>query len=671
MILRTLVVALLVAAPVSAEVVRIEVKSRTPVLAGQAFGTTGPYERLVGTIYFAIDPANPANQIIADIDKAPRNAAGRVEFSSDFYLLRPVDASRGNGTILYEVSNRGGKGMVGFFNFAQGNADPQTAAQFGDGFLLEQGFTLMWIGWQFDVPVRDGVMRVHAPVAKDAGGRAITGLVRSDFVLNERATEASLADRNHQAYPVSDRADAANVLTVRDSVEGARRAIPRDQWQFTEDGRSVRMASGFEPRKIYEVVYRAQDPAVVGVGAAAIRDTISAIKYAGAPDLGLPPGAIKRSIAFGISQSGRFLRTYLYYGFNEDEAHRKVFDGVMPHVAGSGRGSFNHRFAQPSRDGHPYINFFYPTDIFPFTDAEQTDPETGATDGLLTHALKPAYQPNIFYTNSSYEYWGRSASLFHTTLDGTKDARLPSNVRGYLLTAGQHGVAGFPPARSIGQQMNNPLDYRWVMRSLLVAMNRWVTTGTAPPASALPRVENGTLVTPDKLKFPRLPAVQVPAVPQKAYRADYGPDFITKGIVAKEPPVITSSFAILVPQVDADGNELAGIRVPELSVPVATYTGWNLFNEKSGPVNVVSSMQGSFIPLARTKGEREQNGDPRRSVEERYRGRDQYLAEITKAANDLVTKGYLLKNDVPRIVAQAGTRWDYVTKTVTSTQNQQ
>ena len=671
MILRTLVVALLVAAPVSAEVVRIEVKSRTPVLAGQAFGTTGPYERLVGTIYFAIDPANPANQIIADIDKAPRNAAGRVEFSSDFYLLRPVDASRGNGTILYEVSNRGGKGMVGFFNFAQGNADPQTAAQFGDGFLLEQGFTLMWIGWQFDVPVRDGVMRVHAPVAKDAGGRAITGLVRSDFVLNERATEASLADRNHQAYPVSDRADAANVLTVRDSVEGARRAIPRDQWQFTEDGRSVRMASGFEPRKIYEVVYRAQDPAVVGVGAAAIRDTISAIKYAGAPDLGLPPGAIKRSIAFGISQSGRFLRTYLYYGFNEDEAHRKVFDGVMPHVAGSGRGSFNHRFAQPSRDGHPYINFFYPTDIFPFTDAEQTDPETGATDGLLTHALKPAYQPNIFYTNSSYEYWGRSASLFHTTLDGTKDARLPSNVRGYLLTAGQHGVAGFPPARSIGQQMNNPLDYRWVMRSLLVAMNRWVTTGTAPPASALPRVENGTLVTPDKLKFPRLPAVQVPAVPQKAYRADYGPDFITKGIVAKEPPVITSSFAILVPQVDADGNELAGIRVPELSVPVATYTGWNLFNEKSGPVNVVSSMQGSFIPLARTKGEREQNGDPRRSVEERYRGRDQYLAEITKAANDLVTKGYLLKNDVPRIVAQAGTRWDYVTKTVTSTQNPQ
>ncbi len=246
------------------------------------------------------------------------------------------------------------------------------------------------------------------------------------------------------------------------------------------------MAAGFEPKKIYEVVYRSQDPPLVGVGSAAIRDTISKIKYAGATELGLPQGAIKRAVAFGISQSGRFLRTYLYYGFNEDESHRKVFDGVMAHVAGSGRGSFNHRFAQPSRDGHPYLNFFYPTDIFPFTDAEQHDPETCATDGILTHATKPAFQPNIFYTNTSYEYWGRAASLYHTTIDGTKDARLQPNVRGYLLSAGQHGVAGFPPTRTIGQQMNNPLDYRWAMRSLLVAMNHKITDGSAPPPCAYP-----------------------------------------------------------------------------------------------------------------------------------------------------------------------------------------
>jgi hypothetical protein len=654
MILRAMLVVLLTAAPASAEVIRIEVTSRGD-LSPQPAGAVGPYERLTGRIYFTVDPRNPVNQIITDIDKAPKTADGRVEFSSDFELLKPKDPARGNGTILYEVSNRGGRGVVNFFNR-------------GDDFLFAQGFTVMWIGWQFDVPLRPELLRVYAPIAKEANGAPITGLVRSDFVVTQPATEASLADRGHQAYAVSNPNDPATVMTVRDSVEGARRTIPRDQWQFTADGKSVRMAAGFEPKKIYEVVYRAQDPAVVGVGPAAVRDTISKIKYGGATELGLPAGSIRRSIAFGISQSGRFLRTYLYYGFNEDESHRKVFDGMMPHVAGSGRGSFNHRFAQPSRDAHPFINFFYPTDIFPFTDAEQTDPVTGITDGLLTHATKPAFQPNIFYTNSSYEYWGRSASLYHTTVDGTKDARLPANVRGFLLSAGQHGVGGFPPTRSIGQQLNNPLDYRWAMRALLVSMNNWITDGTAPPASALPRVENGTLVAPDKLKFPKLPSVNVATVPHKAYRADYGPDFIRKGIVVNEPPKITTAFPILVPQVDADGNEVAGIRMPELAVPVATYTGWNLFNEKSGPTNVVSSMQGSFIPLARTKGDRERSGDPRKSVEERYRGRDQYLAEITKAANDLVSKGYLLKSDVPAIVEQAGTRWDYVAAARTETQ---
>ena len=661
MISRTLIALLiLVAAPVHAEVVRIEVTSRTDVLAGRTFGAAGPYEKLAGRIYFAVDPRNAVNQIIADINLAPTNAAGKVEFSSDFYLIKPKDPRRGNGTLLYEVSNRGGKGMIGFFNYASGSVDPQTDAQFGDGFLLEHGFTLMWIGWQFDPPQREGLVRVYAPIARQPDGRPITGLVRSDFVVNETTEQASLADRNHLAYAVSNPNDPAIVLTVRDSVEGARRTIPRDQWQFTEDGTGVRMAAGFQPKRIYEVVYRAQDPPVVGIGPAAVRDAISKLKYGGAAELGLPKSAIGRAIAFGISQSGRFLRTYLYYGFNEDESHRKVFDGVMAHVAGSGRGSFNHRFAQPSRDGHPYLNFFYPTDIFPFTDAEQHDPDTGVTDGLLTHATKPALQPNIFYTNSSYEYWGRAASLYHTTIDGTLDARLPPNVRGYLLAAGQHGVAGFPPTRTIGQQMNNPLDYRWVMRALLLSMNGWVTNGTAPPPSALPRIDQGTLVTPDKLKFPAVPAVNVPTTPHKAYRADYGPDFIGKGIVTKEPPAIRSAYPILVPQVDADGNELAGIRVPELTVPVATYTGWNLFNERSGPPEVVSSMQGSFIPFARTRAERARTSDPRPSVEERYQGREQYLAKISQAAHDLVSKGYLLKGDVPRIVEQAGTRWDYV-----------
>lgn len=660
MILRTFVALVLLAAPVHAEVVRVEVKSRIDVLAGKAFGTAGSFEALSGRIYFAVDPRNPVNQIIADLDKAPRNAAGLVEFSSDFYLIKPKEARRGNGTVLYEVSNRGGKGMMGFFNFAAGSLNPQMAQEFGDGFLLEQGFTLLWVGWQFDPPVRDGLLRVHAPVAKGTDGRPIQGLVRSDFVVIETATEASLADRNHLAYTVADAADPATVLTVRDSVEGARRTIPRDHWRFNEAGTGVRMASGFEPKKIYEVVYRSENPTVVGVGAAAVRDTISRLKYGSINEMGMAQGAVTRAIGFGISQSGRFLRTYLYYGFNEDESNRKVFDGVMPHVAGAGRGSFNHRFAQPSRDGHPYINFLYPTDIFPFTDLPQRDPETGATDSLLSHALRAAFVPKVFHTNTSYEYWGRAASLIHTTIDGRADAPIPDSSRVYLLAAGQHGVASFPPTRTIGQQMNNPLDYRWPMRTLLVAMNRWITDGTAPPPSAYPRIDRGTLVTPDKLVFPALPAVNIATTPHKAYRADYGPEFMTKGIVSKEPPKVGSAFPILVPQVDADGNELAGIRVPELVAPVATYTGWNLFNERSGPTNVVSSMQGSFIPLAPTRADRDRARDPRRSVGERYAGRADYLAQISRAAEALVDQGYLLKADVPRIVEQAGTRWDYV-----------
>ena len=660
-IVKTIMMVPLAVVSAQAEVVRVEVKSRSDVLDGKAFAGSGPYEKLSGKIYFAVDPNNDVNRIITDIGKAPRNAAGQVEFSSDFYLIKPKDPSRGNGTLLYEVSNRGGKGMVGFFNRAEGSLDPRTPAQFGDGFLLEQGFTLLWLGWQFDPPLRDGLVRVYAPIAREADGRPIQGLVRSDFVPLQRTTQASLADRDHLAYAVSNVDDPANVLTVRDSVEGARRTIPRDQWQFTEDGKSIRMAAGFEPQKIYEVVYRSQDPPVVGVGPAAIRDAVSRLKYGAANELGVAPGAIKRAIAFGISQSGRFLRTYLYYGFNEDESHRKVFDGVMAHVAGSGRGSFNHRFAQPSRDGHPYLNFFYPTDIFPFSDIAQRDPETGAVDGLLTHGTKPQFQPSVFYTNSSYEYWGRAASLVHTTIDGLEDVPLPANVRTYLLTAGQHGVAGFPPSRSIGQQMNNPLDYRWVMRALLVSMNRWITKGTEPPASAYPRLDQRTLVAPDKLAFPRVPAVTVARTPHKAYRADYGPEFIKRGLVTQEPPRVGSAFPVLVPQVDADGNEMAGIRVPELAVPVATYTGWNLFNERSGPTDIVSSMQGSFIPFPRTREERERTNDPRRSVEERYPTRDAYLALISKAADELIEKGYLLKEDLPRIVEQAGTRWDYVT----------
>src|SRR5262245_59968947 len=632
----------LFALPCRAEVVRIEVKSRADLLGGKSFGSAGSYEKLSGKIYFAVDPRNSANQIVADIDKAPKNAAGKVEFSSDFYMIKPKDLGLGNGTVLYEVSNRGNKGMLGFFNLASNSLDPQTAADLGNGFLLEQGFTVFWVGWQFDAPKRDGMLRVYVPTAHELDGRPLQGLVRSDFCTTQKAFEFPLPDTT---YPLVDPNDPANVLTVRDSVEGTRRIVPRDQCEFTEAATGIRSAQGFEPGKIYELVYKSQDPPIAGLGGSAVRDAISKLKYGSAAELSVNQGMVKRAIAFGISQSGRFLRTYLYYGFNEDESHRKVFDGVMSHVAGGGRGSFDNRFALPGRTAGPFASFFYPVDIFPFTDVEQLDPETGRRDGLLTHNMKPQFMPKIMYTNSSHEYWGRAASLYTTTIDGKEDAPMMSNVRGYMYTGGSHGVAAFPPSRGSGQQLNDPLDYRWAARKLLVSLNRWIADGVEPPPSAYPRIDAGTLVSPEKLKFPKIPNLAPPTIANvhKAYRVDYGPDFVAKGIITQEPPKVKSPYPMLVPQVDADGNDLPGIRMPEITVPLATYLGWNFFNERSGPSNELASLTGSMIPFARTRVERERINDPRPSIEERYQSREQYLDLINKSATDLAAKGYLLK----------------------------
>ena len=377
---------------VLAKVVRIDVERRQDVLDGRVFGLTGAYEKIAGTVHFAVDPRLDQNLKITDIDKAPVNAEGLVEFSADLYILKPKNVERGNGALLLEVGNRGRKGLLSFFNLAEGSYDPETAAHFGDGFLMREGYTLVWVGWQWDTPEEPGRMAMFPPVATEHGA-PIRGLVRSDFVPLEPESDHSLADRNHVAYPVADVNASQNVLTVRDDVEAERRVIPRSKWRFARvdgdelvpDPRRVYLEGGFRLFRIYEVVYVSENPPLVGLGPSAIRDVVSRLKYEGAPELGIETSSFDRALGFGISQSGRFLRTFLYYGFNEDESHRRVFDGVIAHIAGGGRGSFNHRFAQASRDAHPYINFFYPTDIFPFTDREQLDFRTGVDDGLRVH----------------------------------------------------------------------------------------------------------------------------------------------------------------------------------------------------------------------------------------------------------------------------------------------
>ena len=623
-----MVCGLLTATLASAAVVRVEVAEERPV---------GPYTLIRGKVHFAVDPKLPANRIITDIDLGPRNAKGLVEFSSDLYMLRPP---KSNGTVLFEVSNRGRKGLLGTFNLAS------PADELGDGFLLERGFLLVWLGWQWDVPADPpNLMRFYAPQAM-----GVKGVVRADYVPDEKTNRFYVADRTHTAYPVADPNDPDMQLTVRDRAAGERRVIPRSQWRLEPDRTHISMESGFEAGKIYEFVYHSQDPALVGLGPAAVRDFISHLKQ---------KDGYQRAIGFGSSQSGRFLRTFLYYGFNQDEQGKKVFDGVWAHVSGGGRGSFNHRFAQPSRDARPFFNFLYPTDIFPFTLKEQTDPETGITDGLLAKAEKAGVVPKIFLTNSSYEYYGRAASLSHTTIDGQRDLPPGPEARQYLIAGAQHGPGSFPPRRNGTQNLANANDFRWAMRALLVAMERWLREGVEPPPSQIPRIADDKLVALGAVQFPKIPGVAFPTRMHQAYRADYGPQFRTKGIVTIEPPKLGNAFPMLVPQVDQDGNETAGIRLPVIQAPLGTYAGWNLRDPKIGAPDELYSMVGSYIPFTKTRAEREKNGDPRPSVEERYKSRQEYLDRITAAARVLASGGYVLERDIPKIAEKAGAQWDY------------
>jgi len=643
MLKRAWILSLCIPALLPAALLRIEVSERSDVLEGKAFASAGPYERIVGKAYFAVDPNLPANKIIADIAKAPRNGEGLVEFSADFDCLKPRDPQHGNHAVLFEVSNRGGKSMLDIFR--------------GD-MLLEQGYTLVWLGWEFDVPPGPNALRLYAPVAQ-----GITGLVRSEITLDHKATRQSLGDRSQLAYPVLNPDDPALTLTVREHADSPRRALARDAWHI-EGGTHIAMPAGFEPGKIYELVYTSKDPPIMGLGPAAVRDLISFFKYGIEADtiLGDHHDFIKRAYGFGISQSGRFLRTFVYYGFNQDEQGRRVFDGLMAHVAGAGRGSFNHRFAQASRDGHAFLNTFYPTDIFPFTDLPETDTETGVTDGLLTHATPPAAVPKIFYTNTSYEYYGRSVSLIHTTLDGAKDAPLAPNTRIYFLAGCQHGPSPFPPERGEAQNLANPNNYSWTLRALLVALDGWVAEGLEPPPSRYPKIADGSLTPLGAVAFPKLPGVQFPTRIQQAWHADYGEEFRSAGIVTIEPPKVGSAFPMRLPQVDADGNDTAGIRMPATAVPLATYTGWNLRSAAIGAPDELYSMVGSFIPFARTKAERVKSGDPRLSVEERYASKQAYLDQVEAAAHGLVQERYLLERDVASVVARASAEWDFVTR---------
>jgi hypothetical protein len=667
-----LVTVAVMSGPVTAHVVRVDVTSRASVLNGKAWGKSGPYEKISGRVYFAVDPKNQHNRRIVDLDKAPRNSQGEVEFSADLYVLRP--ASPGNGALLLEIPNRGRKLLLFAVQGAKMAADPSTEEDFGDGYLLDQGYTIAWLGWQWDVRDEAGLMRLYAPVAHTPNGSSIHGLVRADWTPAERKDEWPLGHLTEgtiggTGYPVSDPGARENVLSVRDCPTCERHLIPRSHWQFAQQDelgihtsdRFVRLDAGFQPGKLYELVYVAKDPVVVGLGLAAVRDFVSYAKYDRDAVV-----HVDRALGLGTSQDGRFLRHFLWQDFNADESGRKAFDGVLSMVAGAGRGSFNHRFAQPSRDAETTSSLFYPTDLFPFTDLPQTDPILGKTAGLLDAPRRSHTAPHIFFVNTSHEYWQRSASLIHTSVDGRRDITPGENVRIYFAAGQGHFPVPFPPRNASipelhGQQKGNPMPRMWLWRALITDMDQWVKNGTAPPGSAYPHVSDRTLVARHDLVFPRIPGVALPIASLGAYRLDFGPEW-RNGIVTHEPPRVGAAYTVLVPQVDKDGNESTGIQSPELQVPLATYTGWNLRAPSLGMPGYTIPFVGSYIPFPKTVEERKRSGDPRLSIAERCSSMDQYMRLYREAAERLVKDRFLLPEDVPAVLELGKKEWIYATQ---------
>jgi alpha/beta hydrolase family protein len=608
-----------------AEVTRVEIVKRSDL----AFAG---YEKLEGRVYFAVDPANRRNAVIVDIDRALRNAQRRVEFSADFYAVRPKTG--GNGVAIVDVVNRGNR-VTRMFNRVAAGSDPDA----GDGFLLRRGFTVIAVGWEFDLPATGDMLRIRVPAAD-----GVTGIVRTLIEVDRRAPTYRLGE-DVPAYPAVDPDGPDSDLTVRDRLSDSPQTIPRDQWRLSAD--VVTVEGGFEPGRIYELAYRVANPPVAGLGLAAVRDIASWAKYSA--DAVTPA---KHVYAFGQSQTGRFLREFLYLGFNADERERLVFDGVMAHIAGGARIDINRRGSTPTA-GNALVG------TFPFSDRAQRDPVTGVSEGLLENDRARRHQPKLVLTNSSVEYWidtGRAAALVHTSPDGARDAALGDNVRAYLFAGAQHTPGPFPPpAGGRGQQRANPLDYTFSLRALLVSLDRWVREGVAPPPSQHPRLADRTLVRAQDLAFPAIPGVQSPRTIAPGRRAANALLASNGGEGAVQP--------LLVPRVDADGNDAAGIRLPEVAVPLATYTGWNFRNREIGGTSRLIGNTGSYMPFARTQAEREARRDPRPSIEERYPSRNDYLAKVRTSVDALVRDRYLLAEDVDATIKRASDHWELLTAT--------
>lgn len=642
---------------------RFIIEQREPFAAGHEFPITGAYEKLTGMIHGEVDPRHRLNRIIVNLNKAPRNRRGRVEYSSNFCILKPVDMARGNGKIFFDAPNRGSKRILGFLNDGPEANDPSTLEHAGNGFLMRQGYTIVWCGWQGDLmPIKNWLV-LNVPAATN-NGRPIVAQSRSEIVVDEKGVKSQplSGDARVKSYAAASLDKSRATLTVREKSYGKRIPVPAGEWEYaTYENDAVAPSStdlylrgGFKPGHIYEFIYPAKDPLVLGLGFAVTRDLVSFLRHeakdrSGKPNL-LGP-TITHAYAWGRSQSGRYLRDLVYHGFNEDEQGRKVFDAMAPHVGGGGRLYLNYQFARPVTSSQQHTNQLDP-ELFPHAYNIIADAQTGRRDGILK---RPKIDPLIFHTQTSTEYWQKRGCLAHTDGKGN-DLELPANVRLYVIASAQHNSPfGSEPAKDDSQFPVNPLPAGDVLRALMVALDQWSSQGIAPPPSCHPAVRDGTLVAPAKRRFPKIPGLRYEALHNRQLFLDYGKNILRGEMTVHPPKPLGGGYRILVPKVDQDGNDIPGIRLPQLQAPIATYTGWNL-RPRGLAEGDLAGLLGSYFPVAKTKAQRKKSGDPRPSLEERYPSKADYLEQISRAARALVEQRYLLPEDAERIIAEAAKR---------------
>lgn len=653
-------------------VTHLEILDRCPYENGRSFGEVGPYERIDAIAHYAVDPVHAANQGIVDLALAERDDEGRVWFSGDMTLLMPRQPEKGNRALIMHVPNRGGR-QLSRLNLYPRESPVSAAVEPGDGFLFEHGWTVGWAAWQWDVPRSPERMRIglEAPEVPLAA-RQPDGRMQLRLQIFRSASSLPLTDQHvgphgdHRLIRSAHVNDAEATLLVRHGPYGEARTIARDHWRFAravdgqavEDNGHIWLDGGFEAGLTYDVLYTPLNCPVVGAGLLATRDLASYLRY----DEGAPTaGAINHTIAEGQSQCGRFLRTFLHLGLNNDEADRPVFDGVLAHIAGGRRGEFNNRHGQPSVQPTPLFGH-----LFPFADDPQTDPLTGRTGGLLDRQRQNGGAPKIFYTDTSSEYWRGDASLAHTDLASGGDCELPGEVRRYLFSSTQHGAGEVPLTNQtvfggVGTAPVNIVDYRPLYRAALANLLAWVADGTEPPASAYPQAATSTRGTRRDV-MATLAAIPGLALPDADVLTTMYPlhlgEFADSGIATPPAKVGPMAYPDWVSSVDANGNEAAGIAMPDITVPVATHTGFNPRHPDIGGPGEMLEYIGSTVPFARTSEERSATNDPRPSLAERYASRDDYLAQVRQAAHTLVEQRYLLAQDVDVCLEIGAERYD-------------